>query len=193
MPRFYENLSGGSQVGPCERADGHTNMTKLTVTFRNFENTNKKETNQRVNHKQNTNCTHSHKRMKPSASNCYTTLTWTSFCCWISKINRHLTTFLVTTRKLFSVDRAWGVNSSEHLHNWSRQNTVTDTHHHSWTVTGWGRVVYWTSIITFHYSLFASVFEIAYCFMGIVLFALVCLKIISNSDLIASDVSGDSE
>jgi len=33
MPRFYENPAGGSKVGPCERADGRTDMTKLIVFF----------------------------------------------------------------------------------------------------------------------------------------------------------------
>jgi hypothetical protein len=34
--KFNENLSCGSRVVPCERADVQTDMTKLTVTFRSF-------------------------------------------------------------------------------------------------------------------------------------------------------------
>jgi len=34
--RFYENPSSGSREVPCGRTDGQTDMTNLTVTFRNF-------------------------------------------------------------------------------------------------------------------------------------------------------------
>jgi len=36
--KFYENPSSGSQVVPCGRTDGQTNVTKLVVTLRNFAN-----------------------------------------------------------------------------------------------------------------------------------------------------------
>ena len=40
--KFYENPSSGSRVGPCGWADGQTDMTKIIVVFRNFENAPKK-------------------------------------------------------------------------------------------------------------------------------------------------------
>ena len=37
--KFYENPSSRSRVVPCVRtADGQTDITKLEVSFRNFEN-----------------------------------------------------------------------------------------------------------------------------------------------------------
>jgi hypothetical protein len=36
--KFHENSSSGGRVGPCGRADGQTDITKLTVAFRNFAN-----------------------------------------------------------------------------------------------------------------------------------------------------------
>ena len=35
---FHENPSSGSRVVPCGRTDRRTNLTKLIVAFRNFEN-----------------------------------------------------------------------------------------------------------------------------------------------------------
>ena len=43
--KFHENPSGGSGDVPCGRTDGQTDltdMTKLIITFRNFEKTPKK-------------------------------------------------------------------------------------------------------------------------------------------------------
>ena len=40
--KFNENLSSGSRAAPCRKADGHTDMTKLTVAFCKFANTPKK-------------------------------------------------------------------------------------------------------------------------------------------------------
>ena len=37
--KFYQNASSGSRVAPC----GHTDLTKLIVTFRNFANAPKKQ------------------------------------------------------------------------------------------------------------------------------------------------------
>ena len=34
--KFHENPCIGSGVVPCERTDGQTDMTKITITFRNF-------------------------------------------------------------------------------------------------------------------------------------------------------------
>jgi len=34
--KFHENQFIGSQVVPCRRTDGRTDMTKLLVAFRNF-------------------------------------------------------------------------------------------------------------------------------------------------------------
>ena len=34
--KFHENFSRGSRVVPCGQTDGQTDMTKLTVDFRNF-------------------------------------------------------------------------------------------------------------------------------------------------------------
>ena len=36
--KFHENPSSESRVVPCVQTDGRTNMTKLTVTIRNFAN-----------------------------------------------------------------------------------------------------------------------------------------------------------
>jgi hypothetical protein len=36
--KFHENPFSGSRVVPCERTDRRTDMTKLTVAFRNFVN-----------------------------------------------------------------------------------------------------------------------------------------------------------
>ena len=36
--KFHENPSSGSLVVPCGQRDGQTDMTELTVTFRNFVN-----------------------------------------------------------------------------------------------------------------------------------------------------------
>ena len=41
---FYENPTSESRVVPCGHRDGRTEMTKLTVAFRNFANTPKSET-----------------------------------------------------------------------------------------------------------------------------------------------------
>ena len=38
MIKYHGNMSSGSRVVPCGRADGQTDMTKLIVTFRNFPN-----------------------------------------------------------------------------------------------------------------------------------------------------------
>jgi hypothetical protein len=40
--KFQENLSSGSRVAPCGRANGQTDMTELIVAFRNFANAPKK-------------------------------------------------------------------------------------------------------------------------------------------------------
>ena len=40
---FHENLSTGSRVVPCGRTDGQTDMTELTVAFRNFADASKNE------------------------------------------------------------------------------------------------------------------------------------------------------
>ena len=37
--KFHQNPSSESRVVPCGRTDGQLNITKLTVTSRNFENT----------------------------------------------------------------------------------------------------------------------------------------------------------
>jgi hypothetical protein len=34
--KLHENPSKGSRVAPCGRKDGHTDVTKLIVAFRNF-------------------------------------------------------------------------------------------------------------------------------------------------------------
>ena len=34
--KFHQNPSSGSRVVPCGRTEGQTDMTKLTVAFRNF-------------------------------------------------------------------------------------------------------------------------------------------------------------
>jgi hypothetical protein len=39
--KFHEDPSSGSRVVPCGRTDGHRDMTKLTVAFRNFANASK--------------------------------------------------------------------------------------------------------------------------------------------------------
>ena len=36
--KFHEKPSNGSRVVPCGQMDGQTDMTKLTITFRNFAN-----------------------------------------------------------------------------------------------------------------------------------------------------------
>ena len=36
--KFHQNPSSGSRVVPCRLTDGQTDMTKLIVTFRNYEN-----------------------------------------------------------------------------------------------------------------------------------------------------------
>jgi hypothetical protein len=40
---IYENPPSGSRVVPCGQTDGWTDMTKLIVAFRNFENAPEKE------------------------------------------------------------------------------------------------------------------------------------------------------
>jgi len=43
--KFHENSSSGSRVVPCGRTDitdGHTDLTKIKVAFRNFANVPKK-------------------------------------------------------------------------------------------------------------------------------------------------------
>ena len=40
--KFSENPSIGSRVVPCGRTDGHTDMTKLIVAFRNCANAHEK-------------------------------------------------------------------------------------------------------------------------------------------------------
>jgi len=39
---FHENPSSESRLVQCRRTDGHTDITKLTVTFHNFVNAPKK-------------------------------------------------------------------------------------------------------------------------------------------------------
>ena len=34
--KFYQNLSSGSRIFPCELMDGQTDMAKLILAFRNF-------------------------------------------------------------------------------------------------------------------------------------------------------------
>jgi hypothetical protein len=41
--KLHKNLSTGCRVVPCGRADGRTDVTKVTVPFRNFANALKKE------------------------------------------------------------------------------------------------------------------------------------------------------
>jgi hypothetical protein len=36
--KFHQSPSSWSRVVPCGRTDGHTDMTKLTIAFRNFAN-----------------------------------------------------------------------------------------------------------------------------------------------------------
>ena len=38
---FHENLCSGSRVVPCGQMDRQTDMTKITIAFRNFTNTSK--------------------------------------------------------------------------------------------------------------------------------------------------------
>jgi len=38
---FHENLCSGSRVIPCGQMDRQTDMTKITIAFRNFANTSK--------------------------------------------------------------------------------------------------------------------------------------------------------
>jgi len=48
--KFHENPSSGSRVVPCGQTDGRTDMTKLIVAFRDFENAPKIETTQGISH-----------------------------------------------------------------------------------------------------------------------------------------------
>jgi len=46
--KFDENLSSGSRVVPCGLIDGHTDISKLKVAFRNFANARKRTKGRRV-------------------------------------------------------------------------------------------------------------------------------------------------
>ena len=126
--------------------------------------------------------------MKVSVSICYSSLTLESFSCWISIINRHLTLVHVTTRELFSVDRAWGGNvCSTSIIDPDKILYLTVTMIHGLSP---GRTYHLVDI-NHHLSLFAfhlSVGDFILCSCEKFYSDLACLKITSNSDLIVSNV-----